>query len=151
MKTYNFSYDSSGHLTNFKKEGGSRRNKDYELTFTWSSDKITEITESDSESTLTLSSFEYSSKYPNVTLQYAPYIEMFFADEEQGFPMLFYLGYLGKASTYHPISFTCTYGTVEEYFYYKPTLNKDGSLKKMKQTEVASFTTSPVTYTFSYE
>ena len=166
--TYDFSYDSSGHLTYFKEEGVSGTSVEYEWTLTWDSDKITEITRNSSSSTLTtltLSSFEYSSKYPNVTLQYGTYVERIFGDlaEDEGFSMLFYLGYLGKASSYHPISFTCTYEFTsenyteeEEYFYYyKPTLNKDGSLKKMKVTEDwsnSSYSGSQhYTYTFSYE
>ena len=156
-RTYNFSYDSSGHLTYFKEEGVSGTSVEYEWTLTWDSDNITEITRSSSNSTLTLSSFEYSSKYPNVTLQYATYAEMIFYSREadEGFSMLFYLGYLGKASSYHPISLTLTYtytSTYESYNYeevisYKPTLNKDGSLKKMKET-VDGYS---ITYTFSYE
>lgn len=151
-----FYYDSSGHLTDFKEVGTtSSREVAVSFTLTWSNDTITNIVRSeDDDNYITYSSFEYSSDYPNVTLQYGAYVESICEGYENGLEMLFYLGYLGKAPAYHPISFYCveTYDGYDygDLMFYTPTLNSDGSLKEVARAyDIA--TDVDVTYTFEYE
>ena len=158
---FTFSYDSSGHLTSLKEEGDyNGATVDGEWTLTWSNNKITKVTQnyyySDYTCSLSsiedieyLSSIEYSSDYPNVTLQYGPYVENMCGSKENGLEMLFYLGYLGKASSYHPLSYCLGEADDDEepyeyYYYCTPTLNSDGSLKEVEYEDY-------YTYTFSYQ
>ena len=148
---FTFSYDSSSHLTSLKEEGDfDGETVDGGWTLTWSNNKITKTTQNYyPDCTCSLSSIEYSSDYPNVTLQYGPYVENMCGSEENGLEMLFYLGYLGKASSYHPLSYCLGEAyddgeSDEDYYYCTPTLNSDGSLKKVAYEDY-------YTYTFSYQ
>ena len=156
VTSFTFSYDSSGHLTDI----AATITGDYEETLswdlTWDDGLLTDVYIEYVDSYYTDGypiagqDFEYSSDYPNVTLQYGPYIEWLCDSEENGLEMLFYLGYLGIAPSYHPVSFI---GVEDNYYYdlmyYTPVLNSDGSLKRVTRTYEDS--NSSTTYTFQYE
>ncbi|MDO4160313.1 MAG: DUF4595 domain-containing protein [Prevotellaceae bacterium] len=144
--TYSFSYDGSGHLTKVSGSGSWTYYEDgetekgsvhIEYHLTWSNGNLVKVVykynDSGEEETETVTNDYDTSLYPNVTRQYT---NNYFAQSIEDLDFLFFLGYLGVAGEYHPVSATyvCTYEdedtqeTDTDSYKYKYTLNSNGSV-----------------------
>lgn len=161
-ETYDFSYDSNGHLTKISASYSETGNDDGEkykesssatLTITWQNGLITKgaynYSHSDGTRGTATCSFVYDDSFPNATKQYTlDFCNEFFSDFEE----LFMVGYMGKGPDIHPNYLTEVWketydgdteeGTNESHFTY--SFNSNGTVKTSRTN---SYSTNSYTYT----
>lgn len=127
-----FTYNSEGHLT--KAMLPYKSGIVFEDEFTWEGDLLVQynssISGSGEDDYQDITTFEYTTSYPNTTWQWTPVMLSSGWYDQAIWESLYFLGYLGKGSAYHPT--TKTQGSYSSSYVYE--LKGNGALYRYKST-----------------